>query len=68
MVGKRRELAEEISVISSFAFMTTEIDSKISLKVSGGSAGYCSFKELSFFSFFPASDFSCKSRCAGEVA
>jgi hypothetical protein len=32
MVGRRRELAEKISVILSFALMTTETDSKISLR------------------------------------
>jgi hypothetical protein len=68
MVGNRRELAEKMSVILSFALMTTEIDGKISLNVFGGSAGYYSFEESPFFSSFPASDFPCKSQCAEEVA
>jgi hypothetical protein len=58
VVGKGRELAENISVISSFAFRTTEFDDKPSLKVYDISADYYSFKDPSFFSLFPASDFS----------
>lgn len=58
---KRRELVENISVILSFALTATEIDGKISLTVFGESAGYYYFKESSFFSSSPVSDFSCRS-------
>lgn len=58
VVGKGSELAENISVILSFAFLTIEFDEKPSLKVFDESADFYSFKEPSFFSSFPPSDFS----------
>jgi hypothetical protein len=53
--------------VLSFAFVTIEIDHKISLEVFGGSGGHDFFKRLSFISF-PASYFLCKSRCTEDVA
>jgi hypothetical protein len=60
VVGKGSEMAENISVILSFAFMTIEFDDKHSLKVSDVSADFYSF--YSFFSSFPASNFSLNGR------
>jgi hypothetical protein len=57
----------EGTAINCFIFVVTEADGKILLEIFGGCVGCDLFKNHSSFCCFPASDFSCNSRCAEEV-